>query len=318
MIHVESSQHLIAAFSFFFSVSSSSSPSESAVKVPATAVLSAALASRSERSPFLSSSFCFPRRIKKKGRKESVESGPRRPISDDDQISPIKPLIGVKSLIWSELHAGLDDYLLSDNKMRQCGNLILPVAPRIESHHSSRPFLFLHGRNDRVGSDDSSSSSKQKQLRARKGSLTRQIKNYIFVCTCFFYMLSNSLGENARETGSSSNNDRDSIPDLFIFKVSVYVQIGRRETGRKKRRQGKNLIKLMVSVVFTRSSDDFFFTLAGLFFIRNVLVILDGSNLLRSKLIIPRLGPLGCLISVGCFFFFLFFLLFPLEPVYRQ
>ena len=117
--------------------------------------------------------------------------------------------------------------------MRQCGNLILPVAPRIESHHSSRPFLFLHGRNDRVGSDDSS-SSKQKQLRARKGSLTRQIKNYIFVCTCFFYMLSNSLGENARETGSSSNNDRDSIPDLFIFKVSVYVQIGRRETGRKK------------------------------------------------------------------------------------
>ena len=138
------------------------------------------------------------------------------------------------------------------------------------------------------------------------------------MCTCFFYMLSNSLGENARETGSSSNNDRDSIPDLFIFKVSVYVQIGRRETGRKKRRQGKNLIKLMVSVVFTRSSDDFFFTLAGLFFIRNVLVILDGSNLLRSKLIIPRLGPLGCLISVGCFFFFLFFLLFPLEPVYRQ
>ena len=281
--------------------------------MPATAVLSAALASRSERSPFLSSSFCFPRRIKKKGRKESVESGPRRPISDDDQISPIKPLIGVKSLIWSELHAGLDDYLLSDNKMRQCGNLILPVAPRIESHHSSRPFLFLHGRNDRVGSDDSS-SSKQKQLRARKGSLTRQIKNYIFVCTCFFYMLSNSLGENARETGSSSNNDRDSIPDLFIFKVSVYVQIGRRETGRKKkRRQGKNLIKLMVSVVFTRSSDDFFFslspfffTLAGLFFIRNVLVILDGSNLLRSKLIIPRLGPLGCLISVGCFFLSIF------------
>ena len=234
--------------------------------MPATAVLSAALASRSERSPFLSSSFCFPRRIKKKGRKESVESGPRRPISDDDQISPIKPLIGVKSLIWSELHAGLDDYLLSDNKMRQCGNLILPVAPRIESHHSSRPFLFLHGRNDRVGSDDSSSnSSKQKQLRARKGR-TRQIKNYIFVCTCFFYMLSNSLGENARETGSSSNNDRDSIPDLFIFKVSVYVQIGRRETGRKKkRRQGENLIKLMVSVVFTRSSDDFFF-LSLLFF----------------------------------------------------
>ena len=79
-------------------------------------------------------------------------------------------------------------------------------------------------------------------------------------------MLSNSLGENARETGSSSNNDRDSIPDLFIFKVSVYVQIGRRETGRKKkRRQGENLIKLMVSVVFTRSSDDFFF-LSLLFF----------------------------------------------------
>ena len=50
----------------------------------------------------------------------------------------------------------------------------------------------------------------------------------------------------------------------------------------------------------------FFFTLAGLFFIRNVLVILDGSNLLRSKLIIPRLGPLGCLTSVGCFFSFYF------------